>query len=286
VAGAVLGKRSNVARRQPVAARGLLAALGVTFLVASCHRDVTDEDGTCLPATAGLAQNGPAFPRLGLWLPNPWTQPLNDIARYDWVILYDNAAQFSDRLRQLNPALVLLNYAHPSDVGFGDPLASRVPPEWYLTQVGSVLRTDVDATQTVLPVEALTVSDGQSTFQLFAPGETVLLAGESVRVESVDPVGRTLTVERGFHRPAASHAARTRIAAHVVFWPGRWTMNLSAATPRGVADAAVGEETWGESNARLVTAEFEAPTWDGLAIDGPAPGVSNLPWSSGVRTLD
>ena len=34
------------------------------------------------------------YPRLGMWWPDPWTQSLDDIARYDWVILGDWAAEF------------------------------------------------------------------------------------------------------------------------------------------------------------------------------------------------
>ena len=30
-----------------------------------------------------------SFPRLGMWWPDPWEQPITDIARYDWVILGD-----------------------------------------------------------------------------------------------------------------------------------------------------------------------------------------------------
>ncbi len=35
-----------------------------------------------------------SFPRLGMWWPDPWEQPITDIARYDWVILGDWSSRF------------------------------------------------------------------------------------------------------------------------------------------------------------------------------------------------
>jgi len=39
-------------------------------------------------------ESSPAFPRLGMWWPDPYEQPLDEIARYDFVILGDWAAEF------------------------------------------------------------------------------------------------------------------------------------------------------------------------------------------------
>ena len=52
-------------------------------------------DSAPRPATPG--QDQPLtldYPRLGMWWPDPGTQSLDDIARYDWVILGDWAAEF------------------------------------------------------------------------------------------------------------------------------------------------------------------------------------------------
>jgi len=51
------------------------------------------------------------------------------------------------------------------------------------------------------------------------PQEAVLIEGETVWVEAVDKVMKTLTVRRGYVRPASSHAAGTRLAAHITLWP-------------------------------------------------------------------
>ena len=51
---------------------------------------------------------GPSFPRLGMWWPNGWHQPLEDIARYDWVILGNWQQQFIGPLLSINPNIELL----------------------------------------------------------------------------------------------------------------------------------------------------------------------------------
>jgi hypothetical protein len=100
------------------------------------------------------------FPRLGMWWPDPWTQPITDIARYDWVILGDWEHEFITPLKTINPGILLLNSTNACEVTFDpdhDPdhwsnsKAGLIPSEWYLTQVGSVLAADVDTTTTKFP---------------------------------------------------------------------------------------------------------------------------------------
>nr|HID14432.1 hypothetical protein [Anaerolineae bacterium] len=73
----------------------VLLGLGLTVLLvlslSSCAGDTTacpavEEDRMA----AGQPLTLP-FPRLGMWWPDPWEQPITDIARYDWVILGDTA---------------------------------------------------------------------------------------------------------------------------------------------------------------------------------------------------
>jgi hypothetical protein len=227
-----------------------------------------------------------------MWWPNPWEQSLDDIARYDWVILGDWSAEFIDPLKARNPDILLLNSTNACELGFDpdDPASraymSSIPAEWFLTQVGTTLRAAVDATQTVLPVQALTVSNGTTTYELFVPGDAALIDGESVYVQAVDKLNRTLTVQRGYVRQASAHAAGTRIAAHVSFWPQSWLMNLSTLSPMGTFDPLIGPERWGEYNARIGAESLSDSRWSGILIDRSDGNESWLVGNSTARTLD
>ncbi len=235
------------------------------------------------------------FPRLGMWWPNPWEQPLTDIARYDWVILSRWETEFITDIKQINPSILLLNSTNACELSYNaDPNADpednaevlRIPPEWFLTQVGTTLTQDVDATTTLFHVAAVTVSDGVEVYELFVPGDTALIEGESVYVEAVDAEARTLTVRRGYVRPASPHTAGTRVAAHIAFWPGTWMLNLSTMCPTATVDSEVGPERWADYNARVAAALLDHPLWDGLLIDRADPNESWIIGSSTARTID
>jgi hypothetical protein len=135
-------------------------------------------------------------------------------------------------------------------------------------------------------ISAITATDGSAVYDLFVPDEAVLIEGESVWVESVDAAAKTLTVERGYVRPAASHSAGTRLAAHITFWPGSWLVNLSTMCPTAVVSSAVGPETWSQYHARQTAALLDDPRWDGLLIDRSDPDQSWLIGNSTARTID
>jgi hypothetical protein len=105
-------------------------------------------------------------------------------------------------------------------------------------------------------------------------------------VKAVDKASRTLTVQRGFIRPASAHPAGTRIAAHVTFYPGNWMLNLSTLSPKGIADPAVGPETWASFNARQDARLLDDPRWDGLLVDRSDPNESWLITGGYARTID
>jgi hypothetical protein len=235
------------------------------------------------------------FPRLGMWWPNPWEQPIADIARYNWVILGDWAAEFVAPLRSLNPDIMLLNSTNACELGFNpDPNAEpwenaevlAIPSAWFLTQIGSELTADVDATDTTFHVAAVTTTDSVEVYELFVPEDTVLIEGESIYVEAVDPAARTLTVRRGYVRPAAPHSAGTRLAAHVTFWPNSWLLNLSTLCPTATVSATVGPETWADYNARVAIGLLSNSRWDGILIDRSDPDESWLIGNSTARTID
>ncbi len=234
-----------------------------------------------------------SFPRLGMWWPDPWAQPLADIARYDWVILGPWAAEFIAPLKERNPDIFLLASTNACELGYqpdpNDPENTEIqaiPPEWFLTQVGSVLTADVNATTTTFPVAALTATGGGNVYDLFVPGDAVLIEGETVLVEAVDAATHTLTVRRGYARPAAAHTAGTRLAAHIAFWPGTWLLNLSTMSPTAVAPGSPGPERWGDYNARVGAGLLAAAAWDGLLIDRSDPDQSWLIGNSTARTID
>lgn len=247
-----------------------------------------------LAITSATADNhtGPSFPRLGMWWPNGWHQPLEDIARYDWVILGDWQRQFLDPLRALNPHILLLTSTDACELHYypNDPANNmailKIPYQWFLTQVGSTLSADVDSKQTSLPVNAITTNNGNKTIDLFIPGDYVLIENESVFVESVDKTNKTLTVKRGYIRPASVHKAGTRIAAHVYTWPNTWMLNVSTLSPPAVADPSIGPEIWPEYNARVGANLLIDPRWAGILIDRSDTAQSRYIDGSTVRSID
>ncbi len=226
------------------------------------------------------------FPRLGMWWPDPETQPLSDIARYDFVTLFDYQESFVAPLKAQNPQLILLNSTNACELSYDDSNISEIPAEWFLTQVGSTLSISINATTTTINVANLTVSDGENSFALFVPGDTALIEGESIKILSVDEASKTLTVERGHIRPASAHTAGTRIAAHITFWPNSWLLNLSTLSPTATLDPAIGAERWGDYNARFGAGLLTNPDWDGLLIDRADPDQSWLVGGSNARTID
>lgn len=235
------------------------------------------------------------FPRLGMWWPDPWNQPHADIARYDWVIFFPGEEDQVEQVKAINPALLALNATNACEVSFNpepdaepweNQEARRMPAEWFLTQVGATLTEAVNATQTTLKVSAVEITQGGQTYDLFVPDEAAVLDGESVWIESVNRLTKTLTVQRGYVRPAAAHPAGTRIAAHITFWPGSWLMNLSTQSPKATLDAGIGPESWAEYHARTDAHLLDDPAWDGLLIDRADPDQSWLIGNSTGRTID
>lgn len=247
------------------------------------------------PAATNAAPFALAFPRLGMWWPNPWEQPLDDIARYDWVIFYESAQPRVRLIKELNPRLIALTATNASEVSFNpssnaspneNAEVRSIPAEWFLTQVGSTLTAAVDAAQTTFQVAAVTASDGTDSIDLFRAGEAALIGSESVYIESVDRTARTLRVRRGYVRPATAHPAGTRIAAHITFWPNSWVLNLSTLAPTALADPRTGPERWYNYHARQDAKLLTDPIWDGMLIDRGDTNESWLIGNSTARSID
>lgn len=276
----------------------LLEAVTTVFLVleTGCSNPVIVTPTSASATVSPIARSGPLFPRLGMWWPDGWHQPMDQIARYDWVILGDYQSQFIDPLRAINPNIILLTdtdalelHYYPNDPA-GNQDILKIPYQWFLTQVGSTLRTDIDSAQTSLPVSDVTLSSSQKGDQkkvdLFRPGDTALIENESVYIKSVDGANNILTVERGYIRPAAAHKAGARIAAHVSTWPHTWMLNVSTLSPKAVADPSVGPEIWPQYNARVGARLLADPRWSGILVDRSETGQSRYIDGDLIRSID
>lgn len=238
----------------------------------------------------------PNFPRLGMWWPDPWNQPLASIARYDWVILGEWNSEFIRPLKAIHPQMQLLNSTNGCELSFNpdagaDPEENRevraMPPQWFLTQVGTTLTAAVNATTTEFKVAAVSTTVGTKTIDLFVTNEAVLIEGESAWVTAVDKTRKTLTVRRGYVRPAASHQAGVRLAAHITFWPGSWLLNLSTQCPLGLArDGSSTPEIWADYNAGKAIALVQSGAWDGILLDRTDTDQSWLIGNSTARSID
>ncbi|NKQ35351.1 MAG: hypothetical protein HF973_07005 [Chloroflexi bacterium] len=156
----------------------VLLALGVTACApkTAVHATNTPEltaepAAEATEAAAAVTETSPlnlAFPRLGMWWPDPEEQPLADIARYDWVILgpWDDPAHVAS-LKAIKPDITLLNATNACELSFNadfevaeNAVIREILAEWFLTQVGSTLTADVDAIHAQLPQNALWSDDG------------------------------------------------------------------------------------------------------------------------------
>jgi hypothetical protein len=225
--------------------------------------------GWAQPATALASVAAPDFPRLGMWWPDLSTQPVADIARYDFVGMRGEDAGRIAELRAANPSIKLFgnnnaqelnyredDYNHPLNVALRSASLS-----WALTQVGSRLTSGVDANTNVFPVAEIS----KSGLTLFAVGDVLVVDNELLKITAIN--GLNLTVKRGtsMGTPAASHAAGARIAAVVAAWPDSVTMNVTGGCP--LADVGSGSERWTDWNARRLHTALHAADWDGIVID-------------------
>ena len=254
--------------------------------------------GTLAGPSAGASTPGQPltlpFPRLGMWGPSVTKQPLADIARYDWVVLWHGASAYIPQLKSLNPHLIALTATNSCEVGYDprdnaapDNSALRsVPAQWLLTQVGARLTQGVSSTDASVRVNRVTLSSAGTTYRLFVPGDSVVIDGELAYVEAVDDANSTLTLRRGCVKPAAPHVTGTRVAATITKWPGSLMVDASTFCPAITVDAAVGPETWAEYKARTAAESISDSAWDGILLDTCDPNKSWLVGHSTARTID
>lgn len=236
------------------------------------------------------------FPRLGMWWPDTSSQALEDIARYDWVILSQWDQEVLAPIKDINPEILILNSTNACELSFNpapdaDPAENaeilKIPSAWFLTQVGTTLTQDIDPNSTVLAVAETSLWKNNREFKLFIPGDTALIENESVFIQEVDEVNHLLTVQRGYVRPASSHSTGVRIAAHITFWPNSWLLNVSTLAPPIQDTSLTGAATWPEYNAiRAANLVLSDSLWDGILLDRSDPNESWLIENSTARTID
>jgi len=228
------------------------------FQLASCTTNKKDSNSPLIKS------EGPPYPRLAMWWPDSGDPDLDLLVRYDYIGWgdWENEATL-EVLKQLNPEQLHFMSVNLTEVGWDDwdnnPLLYEVPDVWFLTMVGTVLAEDIDETQITIPVNE---TRNVNQYPLFEPWDTVVCGSESMSVIAVNHSASTITVERGFVRPAAAHSAGERIAAHISFWPRTWVMNMSTLCPE--YDAGNGPERWTDWAIRN---DMSDDTMDGLMID-------------------
>jgi len=210
---------------------------------------------------------GKGYPRLAMWWPDTWEQSLEQLKRYDWIGFgeWDNMEAVAD-LKELNPDQRHFMDFSITETSWGwwsekKSILEKIPSQWFLTQRGTWLAQDVDATQTTIPVNAVIAEDGTPLFEI---NDTICCEFESMKVVGIDVNARTLTVERGFVRKAASHGKGVRIAAHITFWPTSWVMNMSTLCPRVDLQDGKGPQQWIDYASRHFAPRGD---WDGLIVD-------------------
>ena len=147
------------------------------------------------------------FPRLGVQWPDPKVQSLDDIARYDYVLLQPVFRGYVPLIKAKNPNTIIMTSTNPCEIGLdtsatpapgANAAISRVPNAWIQTQLGSRLSAAVDADDTVFRLP------NTSRFRV---DDVLVVDDELAKVISVGP--SSLTVQRGL-LPERSSAAPMR----------------------------------------------------------------------------
>jgi len=213
------------------------------------------------------------YPRLAMWWPDIWEQSVEDLKRYDYIGFGEWDYEEIDKIREIknqNPSQIqFMNYTitetswewWEEDCKIDN--IEKVPAEWFLTQVGSYLKNDINSTQTIIPVKSLYDKDNNP---LFEKGDTLACEYESMKLIDIDYDNKELIVKRGFVRSASSHKKDTRIAAHITFWPETWVMNMSTLCPEMDVGDGNGEQNWVEFAINNYKLQYE-DDWDGYIVD-------------------
>ncbi len=262
---------------------GAVHLLGMALLISSFVFALVAPSGAWA-IDAGVPLTTP-FPRVCIWTPDTTVQSLDDLAKYDYVALYDGQSAAIPKLKALNPKIIVLNLSSAAEVALWHPLIAKIPNEWFLSQVGTRLSSHVDSTTVTFPVQDTSV---------FAAQQIASIEDELVEIVSVG--SGYVTVKRGVKSGVANagaHASGVRIAPLVTRHYGIIDMDLSTYCPRvdvDPGDSSVGPESWGEFMARLTAERCESGGWDGVAVDRVENSESFLvriaPISGLIKSID
>jgi hypothetical protein len=257
----------------------------ILLLIISCKQNSDNNDND------DNNGNGAGYPKLAMWWPNIWEQPVSDLKRYDYIGFGEWDVEEIDKIREIkrvNPTQKqFMNYTITEtnwDWWREDCKISnidKVPAEWFLTQVGSYLIEDINSTKTGIRVKSLFDKDNNP---LFEKGDTLVCEYESMKLIDIDYNNNELIVQRGFVRAASSHEKGTRIAAHITCWPKTWVMNMSTMCPKVDVGDGNGKQNWIEFAINNYKVEYENE-WDGYIVDRIEHEESWLTEES-ARTID
>jgi hypothetical protein len=235
----------------------------VIYCLSGCSK------GTSL-SQDNIPRDGLGYPRLAMWWPDTWEQPIEDLNRYNWIGFgsWDKLATIST-LKARNT-----DQKHFMDFSITETswswwqnnkktIMEKIPAEWFLTQRGTFLADTVNMFQIKITVEAVIDKNGLPLFEI---DDKIACEFETMKVIGIDTQNNILTVERGFVRSASTHLKGVRIAAHITFWPESWVMNMSSLCPKFDLNDGNGFQTWIEFACRYWQIENQE-MWDGYIVD-------------------
>ena len=250
-----------------------------------------------------------AYPRLGIFGLNPYEATVFDMGRYHLLVdslddpaldekLKDlrNQAPNQKLFKPISPSERRLFIEHPKTGKLlPNPEVARLQSTFFLANTGTELTIEIDLIETVIPVNQLV--DGFGT-ALFRVGESVMIGTyESAKILSIDKKNKTLTLERGYVRPASYHTAGTRIASHIEFRPGTWVMNMTSECPRQIVFGINQPVNYAQYYLALATGKLDIlypegyysadnlqrlDIYDGIALDLIEDRLFDASWSAGV----
>jgi hypothetical protein len=251
---------------------------------------------------------GIPYPRLGMWWLNTYEASVAEMAQYDLLLNEFQETELIDKLQKVrteNPQIEVFRPLSPSErslfwewdgVSFANPEIKNLPSSFFLVRVGAELTEDIDEMDNEIYVDRLFDENGAPCFSV--GGAVAIGESESAKIIAIDEEKRMLTVERGYVRAAASHAAGEIVAQHICFWYGTWVMNVTSSCPQVLVPGVDSPVDWIEYFYLLtqnqVEGIYEVPSdnwnyinqdavqYDGIIIDRFEDLESWLSWNEGM----
>jgi hypothetical protein len=224
------------------------------------------------------------FPKLAaLWIDTSTPEKIAAAAKFDWVGLLYTGTKDIPTLKAINPNLVTLGgYIGAREFAAASLANSQIPPNWIVTQVGTTLSTNIDATTQSIPLLEMS----KNGIDLFVVGQYVLIGNELGTITAVNKSNSTLTVTRGTAYTPTSHPAGDKVAAAISTYPGTISMDMTDYCPLGMASGSPAQERWRDWNSRRALSKAPS-SYDGLFVDIVDPTILNyLSETGNNRSID